>query len=357
MQKTSLMAHLGIVAALTGLAGMQASAQSFNGPTRISQPRITLPPITLNPNLAWGPRQSYALTGPLTHEMFLEGLGINDFVDVLDTVQPFTIGRDFTNTANFAPAAGNYLYSLVIRQMIFQSFNLGGQLITGWVPGPDATHTVYERDEIGPALNPGETFRAEFNHIDPALDFNTPRDSRCGLYEATLQVDSDDFIAETNEQDNVVRHYFFIPSRQIFNLKVLPPRPVTIRGRAKVQTHTFEISGVGGIGPVMVDYRQFSVQGGLIDLSTNPKPPTLGINVTPTKPATIKMFAKPLAQGNSSASGKITVFSKDGCIIKQESAQVNYVPTGVIPIGPVFGPVLDPISNIDNETDINSLLQ
>lgn len=363
----SLIARLGVVAALTGIAGMEASAQSFNGPKPgVIDPGITLTPISLNPNLAWGARQSYALTGPLTHELFLEGLGINDFVDVLDTVQAFTIGRDFSNTSNFAPTAGNYLYSLVIRQMIFRSYNLGGRIITGWVPGPDATHTVFTADEIGPALNPGETFRAEFRDIDPVLDFNSPRDSRCGLYQATLQVDSDDFVAETNEQDNVVRHYFFIPSRQIFNLSVTPHAPVTLRGPGKVATHTFKISGVGSIGPVVVDYRSFSTQGNLnINLETTPAPPVRR-TVTPTNPVTIKMFATPIRQG--SASGKITVFSEDGCIIKQESAQVNYIPITPppsIPVGPVFGPSFGPIFNPDIEfqdgaddgVDINSLLQ
>jgi hypothetical protein len=329
---------------LSASAFSPASAQLLS----VTSPRTPLPTITLNPNLTWGARQTYALTGPQTHELFIEGLGINDYVDVLDTVQPFTIEREFRNTSNFTPLPADYFYSLEIRQMVFRSFNLGDNFISGWVAGPDNTHLLYAEDRVGPALNPGESFRAEFSDIDPTFDFNTLRDSRCGLYEAKLRVDSDSFVNESNEQDNEVRHYFFIPSRQLFNLKVKQVAALPLRAAGKTHTHTFEISGVGAAGPVIVDYMQFSTQGGMnIKLDTNPKPPKRGISINPAAaPAEIKMFATPLSQGASSASGKITVFSEDGCIIKQESAQVNYQPPGVVvPVGTFFPPLVPLFTN------------
>ena len=174
-----------LTALLTSVPLVQVSAQSFNLPNRASLLNNTLiAPIVIKPNLTWGSRNTYSLDGPQTREMRIDGFGIDDIVDVFETLEPFTISQDVVNKSD--DSEGNYLVNLTIRRMIFMVFGAGIQAVTGWVSSDDPAYEVYSDDISGPPLAPNESFKAEFADIDPTLDFTNLLSARCGLFEATL---------------------------------------------------------------------------------------------------------------------------------------------------------------------------
>ena len=232
----------------------------------------------------------------------MDGFGIDDVVDVFETIEPFTIGQDFINKAG--TSEGNYFVNLTIRRMILRSFGIGAQAVTGWVSSNDPIYNVYSEDIVGPPLVFNESFRAEFDDIDPELDFVNLLSSRCGLFEAILTVDNDGIIDEINEQDNQVIHYFFIPSDQVFDLKAVPAtqREVTTNRRGAVipTPASIVISPVPSMGPTPVFYKSFKVNGFGITFVPAPKPNPMGlINLTAPFPINIAATVLPTAPTTS----------------------------------------------------------
>ena len=137
------------------------------------------------------------------------------------------------------------------------------------------------------------------------------------MYQVQLEVDSDDVVDESRlyENDNETRHHFFVPSDQKFNITKIasrqsPPGPAVA---------TFAVTKPFGSAANRVFYQALTQRGGTV--FTVPAPP-VALNLNFGKPL-IVMSAFPGPPGPfEGVTGKITVISEDGCIIKQESHTV-----------------------------------
>ncbi len=250
-------------------------------------------------DLAWEGEKDYA---PATTKIYVEDLGIEDSVDVLPAGVPFSVARAVTNTGS--GNASGYEVREEILQYVFQA--AGGS--AGWVPGDPDTHIVFSDSVQGPALGA--------NALD-SVRFSIPS-LPCGLYEEILTLDSDDDLDETSERNNEGRHFFFVPSTQQFNINVVPVAPAIVHTAGRTNTHNFTITPAGAPGWIYGHFSFVATEGSTAD--TVPVPPDL------TSPPLIRMFVTPREHNftsgfEPSVTGKITVISQDGCVIKQETAK------------------------------------
>lgn len=325
----------GGLAGLTLLVSFSVHAQR----TIIPFPTIRPAPIDvirpyIPPNLLWGERSSFVVEGPSTTELTIDGLGIDGRVDVLNDDRPFVIAENFSNRS-VQPVFSDYLYSIRIVRMIFQAS--GGTV--GWVAGPPATHTVYYEELDGPTLTAGESFRAEFGPIDPLVDFSNQNGFECGMYEVELVVDSDDDVFEgmLNEDDNSTRHYLFVESDQTFSIQrnTLVAGPVFAPIITPLPFASFDItvpawSTAETLYLVGFAHTMRSQKDAKITVAPTPSiefnlgaPPSFAPNamvmsvVDPTRNARREFGIQPVE------TGKITVVSEDGCVIRQRSASIS----------------------------------
>ena len=282
---------------------------------------IVLPLIGGCANLAWdaGPK---VYAPPPTNTLTVTGLGVNAPVDLLAPA-PFSASRTLVNTSSFFSVPPGYLVTDTIVRWVFMATTGSA----GWVPGNPATHTVFTQTVPGPALAPGASATVGFGPVLAGAPLP------CGLYQQTISVDSGNAVNETSETDNVTTHFFHVPSPQQFNIAVTPLLPAgnVLRHRPPVATptHTFTVNPAVPVAvlptPAWV-YAHFSfvaTEGSTAD--------TLPVPAAPGGPApqviTMRVTPKPHNPGPSafdpSVTGKVTVISQDGCVIKQESATVG----------------------------------
>jgi len=298
-------------------------------------------------NLSWEGDKIYVPAPSET--LVIDGFGIDDSVDVLPSgslTPPLRFERAIQNTGNAAIPAG-YVVRERIVHWIFQA--IGGT--AGYVPGPDATHLVFECEQPGPPLAPGASAVLSFE-VPSAFcqQMNPPAALTalpCGLYQETLTIDTGDDVNETDETDNESRHFFFVPSDVRISI-VANPNPtgnpdIMVGPAAQVIVRDWAAAGSSAWGfiisatPATARFRVFGrspVTGPLAGDSGMLVPATplgpvgspllMTYNITPN-PA----FAGPC--NNIAAmvyeediSTKITVISEDGCVIRQ-----RFVPTVV----------------------------
>ena len=270
-------------------------------------------------NLAWdsGPK-TYAPT-PLS-TLNVAGLGVDGPVDILSPLGPFTAKRTLTNTSSTTPAPAGYAVTDTIVRWVFVA--AAGR--AGWVAGDPATHTVFSETVSGPALAPGASATIGFGPVLGAAAL------RCGLYRQTITADSGGAVSESTKSDNVTQHFFFIPSTQQFNIAVnalLPGNTMFHEPAVPTATHTFTITTATTVPPpapqwVFAHFTWQANEGSMAD--TMPPPAAPG----GPAPQLITMRVTPRTHGISAlgfaptVTGKVTVISQDGCVIKQESATV-----------------------------------
>jgi hypothetical protein len=262
-----------------------------------------------NGNLTW--------TGPKEYDpvpidtVFVENLGVDDTVHVLPGSVPFSVQRAATNADSGAIAAGYLVRERIIR-WVFQS--VGGNV--GWVRGDTATSVVYVDSVAGPALAAGASAPVAFDSI-PAL--------QCGLYEEELLLDVGATVTESDEGDNIARHFFFVPSPQRFNVVLDTLDNELFHAVAATPTYRFNVRPLPGApGNPVAFISGFSTvirDGSTVTLDRAlpvPVPPggaAVVMIVDPTEHA----IATPLSP---QVEGKLTVISADGCILDQTSATV-----------------------------------
>lgn len=257
-----------------------------------------------NPNLAWIGEKTY---DPMPVDtLFVEDLGVEDSVAILQPTA-FSIAHALANPSRQS-VAGGYEVKEEILRWVFQA--AGGS--AGWVPGDPDTHIVFADSLSGPALAAGAVDSVSFGPIGP-LD--------CGLYEQILTLDSDGEVDESDEQDNEERYFFFVPSTQQFNINVVEVEPAIFHAAGPTNTHDFVISAAGAPGWVFGHFSFVATEGS--QARTMPAPPATGGPAAQT----IQMIVTPREHDlpdlgfAPTVTGKITVISRDGCVVKQETAR------------------------------------
>lgn len=313
------------------------------------------PPV----NLAWTGDLVY--TPAPTATLALQ-FGINDEVDQLPNGDlPITIAQVITNTGT-EPIAAGYTVTLTVIRWTFLA--VAGQ--AGFLEGDPTVHTMFECNQSGPALAPGQQVTIAFVLGGPGCPINVPPAASattipCGMFQATLTADFNDDIDESNEQDNKAKDFFFVPSdvlriniatvrnpnndpnQTVIGQTVHPYAPVYPDG-STVNTHRFTITTIPAGATINVNAitpRNGALAGNVGNMITGPFPQTVtpgagGIvyNYNVTIPnASFRgpcngVFA-PLSGDPTSylepVNSKITAISSDGCIIAQKSALVNVV--------------------------------
>lgn len=258
-------------------------------------------------NLKWSEPKTYA--PPPAGSIVVNGFGINGPVTILQPGPgPISVSHPITNTGT-AAVPGGYLVTDTVIQWIFQGSPVSGY---GWVPGPAATRTVPTTPAVGPALAPGATATLTF---PPFLVPNT-----CGLFSETLTADATGVVVEDDEADNIdpTPHLFFIPSTQQFNIAVVAIDDTLFHEDGDVAAHTFTITPSGAPGWIYAGFSFTTNEGSTA--YTVPAPP-LAAGPAP-QAITMRVVTQKHAAGSGQLTGKITVISNDGCVIKQQSATV-----------------------------------
>ena len=252
------------------------------------------------PNLHWEGIKEY---DPSSGKLMVEGLGINDSVDIVDPVA-FMVERKINNDGA-ADVSTSYILHEQITPMVLQ-------INTGSVGFDTTDRVVFDQAIAGPALAVGATDSVNFGPIGPLP---------CGMYRERLRIDTTNAIAESNETDNESFHYFFVPSTQNFGLSKNEILQGIGHEVGRTATTTFTITP--GIDTVIFAHFSFvSTEGSTADVV--PPPP---ITVLPGAPLTVTMFVTTQEHQVTSGfelsiTGKVTAISADGCIIRQESAKV-----------------------------------
>ncbi|MCP3918654.1 MAG: hypothetical protein GY711_24170 [bacterium] len=309
-------------------------------------------------NLTWSGDAAFI---PPPTDTFGIAFGINDLVDILpDGDLPITISHTLTNTGTDAIPAGYLIEMSVVRWTFLV---VAGQ--AAFVEGDPTVHTHFQCTQIGPALVPGESAVITFTLGDASCPINTPPATSstsmdCGMYQVTFSADTGMTVAETNEQDNDGRRFFFVPSDvQAINIAttrdpnndpnvwvvgqtVEPFAPGYPAAGGVATTHRFNVTTVpagaslwvnaisprmgalaGNVGTMTPGpFAQMVNAPQVYDYTVDiPNPgfagPCNGI-FPPLWPADAVTYLEPV-------NSKITVISADGCAIAQKSALVNVV--------------------------------
>ena len=271
--------------------------------------------VACQPNLTWKDAKEYTPPAP---KILVEGLGINDSVAIFAGPVPFSIMDTLMNTSLNAAVPVGYTLRERILRWVFQA--VAGAV--RWVPGDTLTHTVFADTISGPALPPEGRAAITFDSI-PALP--------CGLYGETLTADLEDDVGESNEADNDGQHFFFVPSAQNFSIVVTPlvNPPELFHNHGTTATHTFTVAPVpapvAGAPPGTFAHFTFVATEGstaaTVPAAPAPIPPA-GLVIT----MQVTSIEHSLGGGGLGfvpmLTGKVTVISADGCVIRQETARV-----------------------------------
>ena len=273
-------------------------------------------------NLAWDSGPKSYMPGP-SSTLNVAGLGVDGPVDILSPFGPFTATRTLTNTSSTTPASAGYAVTDTIVRWVFVA--AAGR--AGWVPGDPATHTVFSQTVSGPALAPGASTTIGFGPVLGAAALP------CGLYRQTITADSGGALSESSKSDNVTQHFFFIPSTQQFNIAVnalLPGNTMFHEPAVPTATHNFTIT-TATTGPptappapqwVFAHFTWQANEGSMADAMPPPAAPGGPAPQLITMRVTPRTHGIPALGFAHTVTGKITVISRDGCVIKQESATV-----------------------------------
>ena len=260
--------------------------------------------MACRPDLQWTEPKTY--TPPPAATLYVDGLGIDDSVSIM-SADTFSVSHRITN----AGRAGIQTPYTALDSLVRWIFQGGPTVGYSWVPGPAATHTVGVLAASGLPLPAGRT---------APLAFPLVADLPCGLYRETLVLDSGGTVAETNEANNVdpKNHFFFVPSNQDFTISVAEINGA-IGHDAAANTHTFTINSAGAPGWVFAGFSFVATEGS--QAVTDPAPPAVG----GPGPQIITMRVEPQRHnftGGGTVTGKITVISADGCVLRQMTARV-----------------------------------
>ncbi len=277
-------------------------------------------PVVIEPNLKWiGEKKFWRLnpqTGMLVEIspdtiLYINGMGLNDSVTVLpNNVDSIWVSHRYQNDASVAVATPYIIGEKIYVKRLIIAGNSAGYV-------DDPSQVVYQ------SSIPGSLLPAQ--GIDTAWfgPFTLP----CGMFKQELKLDTANSVKESNEGDNEVTKTIFMPSNQYFTLKKkvliatcdhnLPPGTVVSQ---------FEVI-VPAVPPpdtfsVYVTLYTYKNGAGASDKTELNPPPV--VRVGPGTTQIFDMEIKELQQhewapGNAH-SGKITVISEDGCIIRQKSA-------------------------------------
>ncbi len=286
------------------------------------------------PNLTWDGPKIYA---PPSVPLTVSGLGLNGTVDQLPgpAPMPVTISRVITNTGN-QPVPAGYEVNETVELMQFVA--IAGS--AGFVPNASVP-PITNQTVLGSALAPGDSLAVSFTFTVPS----------CGMYRETLTVDDSGIVAETNEGDNVGTHFFGVASTMAMNITVVPrtfslwhevaggptgPPPGIVAAPAfPATTATFTITATAPGTAFHYNYRQAPVNGvhGAVSVLTGPAP-VLPPAPAVTGPIVINHRVSPVGHNVPSVDiltdlgwerfvPKVTAISSDGCVIRQQTAQVG----------------------------------
>ena len=268
-------------------------------------------------NLAWdGGPKLYA--PPPQSTLTVAGLGVDAPVDVLAPA-PFTATRTLTNMSSSTAVPAGYSVTDTVVRWVFVS--AAGRV--GWVPGDPATHTVFSQTVPGPALAPGASAALSFGPVLAAAALP------CGLYQQTITIDPAGTVSETSKSDNVTQHFFFVPSAQQFNIataSLLPGNTMFHAPPVPTPTHDFTVTSATTVPPpapqwIFAHFSWQANEGSTADTMPPPAAPGGPAPQVITMRVTPKRHDHPPGLAPT-VTGKVTVISRDGCVIKQESATV-----------------------------------
>lgn len=188
----------------------------------------------------------------------------------------------------------------------------------------------------GVRLAPGQSDEALFSFDTGLLT--------CGMYEVELTVDSEDVVAEgrMGELDNVTRHYLFMENkRQDFSIRKRLPQLITSwKGQTPLQAFAqFDVFAPAGSPPIFRGFAHTQRSPG-VAMDTIPAPSNAPIAIAPMNGPEITMrfsYDPPLVPWPPIEeedffgiprvnTGKVTLISQDGCIIRQRSASLTVEP-------------------------------
>jgi hypothetical protein len=258
-------------------------------------------------NLTWVGPKTYV--PPMVNQITVENLGVDDEVDILvPNLTGLTVSRTITNEGFLGAAPAGYTIDETIVRWVFQA--VAGS--AGWVPGDPATHTVYSASVAGPALASGASAPVSFGPVPPLP---------CGLYQQTMTIDSGVAVTESDEGDNVAERFFFVPSTQQFNIDVAAINPTITHDAGPIITHTFTVNPAGATAWVYGHFSSVATEGSTA--ATMPAPPANGGPAPQVITMTVTPQEHTIPGGfQPTVTGKVTVISQDGCVVKQETARV-----------------------------------
>lgn len=270
---------------------------------------------------------------------------------------PVTFSRRILNSGNQAVAAG-YAVTENIERLILRV--AGGS--AAFLPGPPTQSAIATCTQLGPALPPGGSAIVNFTLPGPGCTpgpaLVNPNELQCSMYRETLTIDAANVIAESEEQDNVSRHFFFVPSQQprvniatVLNptndpdVNVIPVRRIQILapnlgggpGPVTKNTHrvTINTSPPGGTFTVNPKQTAGPMGGSRVGtaLTVAPVPP-MGVLTAPRVfNLNVAVVPNALSPGPNRGDGlyeenysfTFTVFSEDGCQLRQEILLVTVI--------------------------------
>jgi hypothetical protein len=300
-------------------------------------------------NLTWVGPKTYT---PSPNETIAIEFGVNDNVDVLTSgILPITIQKSITNTGT-EPIQDAY----IIRERVVAWVFIVAAGSAGYIEGDLATRTVFECNQQGPPLAPGETRDITFvlggPDCSPTTSYAGVAVLPCGMYKETLTVDFADEIKEIDEYDNIAGHFFFVPSdvqwitinvvRNPANIKNVNVVGQTVQILAPVfdpgetvTTHTFNIIIMPAMAAYTVNGRTpvFGSLAGTIGVLVPgamplASPGMVNYNITIPDPSFLgpcNSFLGGARVYEEKVNTKITAISYDGCIIVQRSALVSVI--------------------------------
>jgi hypothetical protein len=238
-----------------------------------------------------------------TGKILVEGFGVNDSVAVLPVgTSPTNVSIGLANRGS-GTVSGAYAVREVIEVFALRS-------------PPVRFEPV---DTVFDAVFPGPTPIAAGDTAAFSAAVTVP--ATCGLYRETLIADTADAVDESDETNNRRVDWFFIPSNQQFNIMV-NVLDDDITHEMPVNTHTFTVTAsfVPPVDSVFLGGFTFVATAGdlaSIDLAPGkyPLPLVIQMTVTPRTHVIPGGFAP-------TVTGKVTVISKDGCVVKQQTARV-----------------------------------
>jgi hypothetical protein len=256
-------------------------------------------------DLAWVPPKTF--TPAQVDKIFVDSLGVNDSVAILPVgTSPSAIQKQLRN-AGPGTASGAYQVREVVEQLAFR-----------FPPARfEVVDTVFDSSFPGPApIAPGAAAPFSANVTVPAT---------CGLFRETLIADAGGALAETDETNNTQVDWFFIPSNQQFNITVDTILDQFTHDRpAPVNTHNFRVLSAAVPPVTQVLYTGFSFVA--TEGSTATTLPAPGGPGPVPLPAVLRMLVTPQVHAipggfQPTITGKVTVISLDGCVVKQQSAR------------------------------------